>query len=229
MGASEAVIFDVDGTLLDWDASIGDALVSVQAQYEVLAGAELTRPFARALADYALVVRDGVVVDRRYWMLFVDPVPPWRLVLSGTDDATVTAVAHRFRSLLRPVLYHDVLPALTALQATHPLAVLSNSPGAEAVVEQLGVRACFEAVVAATEDHRKPHPRAFLEACSAVGAMPGACVYVGDSVLTDIEGALAAGLGAVHVDRYGDRPPLPPGARRVISLEDLPQLFSREL
>ena len=226
MGAPEAVIFDVDGTLLNWDASIHNALIAVQAEYEVLASAELVRAFPLAVTDYAFVIRGGFVADRRHWMLFVDPLPPWRRVLPGMDDGTVTAIAHRFRSLLRPVRYDDVLPALAALRSQHRLAVLSNNPRVETVVEQLGIRHFFEAVVAAPEGYRKPDPRAFLETCDAIGAKPGDCAYVGDSLLADVAGAQGAGLNAVFLDRYSDGHPLPAGVSRITALEDLLRLFA---
>jgi putative hydrolase of the HAD superfamily len=118
-----------------------------------------------------------------------------------------------------------VLPALTALKGEHVLAVLSNSPRVEGVVDELEIRHFFDAVVAAPEEYRKPDRRAFLVACSVVGAEANEYVYVGDSLLNDIEGARAAGLGPVWIDRYGDNYPLPQGAKRVTALEDLPSVL----
>ena len=226
MATPKAIIFDVDGTLLDWDASIHNALVRLEAEFPVLTGEQLFRDFLLALKDYTFVMRGGLVVDRRYWMLFIDPLPPWRVTLPDANAETVNAIAQRFRSLLRPVRYGDVLPALAALKGEHVLAVLSNSPRVEGVVEELEIRHFFDAVIAAPEEYRKPDPRAFLEACSVVGGEAGECVYVGDSLLNDIEGALVAGLVPVWIDRYGDNYPLPGGVKRVTTLEDLPSVLA---
>ena len=226
MATPQAIIFDVDGTLLDWDASIHNALVGLEAQFPALAGERLFRGFHVALTDYAFVMRDGLVVDRRYWVLFIDPLPPWRVALPDAHAETVNAIAQCFRSLLRPVRYGDVLPALTALKGEYALAVLSNSPRVEDVVVDLEIRQFFDAVIAAPEEYRKPDPRAFLGACSAVGAKAEECIYVGDSLLNDIEGAHAAGLAPVWIDRCGDNYPLAHGVQRVTALDDLVPLLA---
>ena len=226
MPTRKAIIFDVDGTLLDWDASIHNALVSLHTEFPVLTGERVSRDFRLALADYTFVMRDGLVVDRRHWMLFIDPLPPWRATLPDANTETINAIAQRFRSLLRPVRYSDVLPTLSALKGEHVLAVLSNSPRVEGVVEELAIRHFFDAVIAAPEEYRKPDPRAFLEACRVVGGEAEECVYVGDSLLNDIEGAYAAGLSPVWIDRYGDNYPLPGGVKRVTALQDLPPFLA---
>jgi putative hydrolase of the HAD superfamily len=148
------------------------------------------------------------------------------VTLPDANAETIYAIAHRFRSLLRPVRYGDVLPALAALKGEHVLAVLSNSPRVESVIEELEIRHFFDAVIAAPEEYRKPDPRAFLEACGAVGSEAEECVYVGDSVLIDIEGARAAGLAPVWIDRYEDNYPVPVGVKRVTALQDLPPLLA---
>ncbi|MFT4166289.1 MAG: HAD family hydrolase [Microlunatus sp.] len=54
----------------------------------------------------------------------------------------------------------------------------------------------------------KPSPLAFAAACTALDLPPDQVLMVGDNPVTDIEGALAAGLHAAHVSREGvaDRP-----------------------
>lgn len=54
----------------------------------------------------------------------------------------------------------------------------------------------------------KPSPLAFAAACAALGLPPDQVLMVGDNPSTDIDGALAAGLHAVHVssEPAADRP-----------------------
>ncbi|MCH7578008.1 MAG: HAD family hydrolase [Chloroflexi bacterium] len=221
-----AVIFDIDGTLYDWETSIDRALRDVLPEVPTAYHNGLTNRMRQALADYALVVRDGLVVDRKYWLLMVDPVPPWRAALPDADSELAQRVAQRYQSLLDAVPFADVPPALEALRAEYALGVLSNSPRSEETLTRLKFRHYFDAVVAASEPWRKPHPEAFRRACRALGIAPSEAVYVGDSLSNDVEGALGAGLIPVWVDRYGDDYALPEGAWRITSLEGLPDLLA---
>ncbi|MCH7522347.1 MAG: HAD family hydrolase [Chloroflexi bacterium] len=222
----KAVIFDIDGTLYDWEASIDRALRDVLPEVPTAYRNGLTNRMRQALADYALVVRDGLVVDRKYWLLMVDPVPPWRAALPDADSELAQRVAQRYQSLLDAVPFADASPALEALRAEYALGVLSNSPRSEETLTRLKFRHYFDAVVAASEPWRKPHPEAFRRACRALGVAPSEAVYVGDSIANDVEGALGAGLIPVWVDRYGDDYDLPEGAWRITSLEGLPDLLA---
>jgi putative hydrolase of the HAD superfamily len=62
--------------------------------------------------------------------------------------------------------------------------------------------------------------------CAHLGTAPERTVHVGDSVLSDVEGAHAAGLVAVWLDRHGDAWPPPPGVHRITSLAELPDLLA---
>jgi putative hydrolase of the HAD superfamily len=92
------------------------------------------------------------------------------------------------------------------------LAVVSNSSHGE-IAELLlrtqlcGVSGDCVAVSAVIDSEvvgiKKPDPRVFDLALSALEASPSECVHVGDSVRDDVRGAEAAGLGAVHIDPLG--------------------------
>jgi putative hydrolase of the HAD superfamily len=49
----------------------------------------------------------------------------------------------------------------------------------------------------------KPDPRAFQHACADLGVDPAGVVMVGDSLRHDVEGARAAGMAGVLIDRTG--------------------------
>ncbi len=219
------VIFDIDGTLSDWETSIDRALHDILPEVPPAHRDGLPARVREALADYAFVVREGQVVDRKHWLLLVDPVPPWQAALANADPELAPGLAQRFQSLLDAVPFADVPPALEALRAQYAMGVLSNSPRSEETLARLGLRHYFDAVVAASEPWRKPHPEAFRRACRALGIAPSEAVYVGDSLANDVEGALGAGLIPVWVDRYGDDYALPEGAHRITSLEGLASLL----
>jgi putative hydrolase of the HAD superfamily len=70
----------------------------------------------------------------------------------------------------------------------------------------------------------KPDPHIFEIALDAIGLTADRCLYVGDTVHFDVEGARAAGLAPVHLDPYG----LCPGTDHVhvAALGDLVPLVS---
>jgi putative hydrolase of the HAD superfamily len=122
--------------------------------------------------------------------------------------------------------FPDAAPALAALVATgRRLAVVSNwDVSLPPVLEQLGLAAPFEAVVhAAGAGASKPAPRPFRLALQRLDLPAAACVHVGDDPLTDGDGARAAGLEPILVDRAGVGGP----GRRVRSLLELPELLGR--
>jgi len=68
--------------------------------------------------------------------------------------------------------------------ATLPQAVASSAPLAnvDAIVDELGIRSCFAALVSGAEMAGKPDPAVFLEASRRIGIMPERCLVIEDSV-----------------------------------------------
>jgi putative hydrolase of the HAD superfamily len=106
----------------------------------------------------------------------------------------------------------DAAETLLHLQAAgYPLAVVSNATGT--MEQQLaGHRICTAdggpaAQVAVVVDSEvvgveKPDPAIFGIALDVLGLPPDDCIYVGDTVHFDVNGARAAGLRPVHLDPY---------------------------
>jgi phosphoglycolate phosphatase len=46
----------------------------------------------------------------------------------------------------------------------------------------------------------KPDPRPFVLALEALGVGPESCIHVGDSLRSDVVGAINVGMTAIHVD-----------------------------
>jgi len=68
----------------------------------------------------------------------------------------------------------------------------------------------------------KPNPRVFQRALGLAGVEPGEARHVGDKVDNDVEGAAAAGVRAVLIQREGDPPA---GVHSLRSLSELPALL----
>jgi putative hydrolase of the HAD superfamily len=83
----------------------------------------------------------------------------------------------------------------------------------------------FDAIVVSGElGTAKPDPAVYAHALRALGAEPGDAAMVGDSLRNDVDGALAAGLGAaIWVNRDGKaRPADRPDLREIAGLDELP-------
>jgi putative hydrolase of the HAD superfamily len=142
---------------------------------------------------------------RGFWRRFVERLAE----LAGGPLPSRFACAElfeRFATAEPYALFADVLPALDALAAAGlRLAVISNwDERLSRVLDALEVGDRFDDVVVSAEvGVEKPHAGIFAAAAARLGCDPRAIVHVGDSVREDVEGALAAGWGALHLARGG--------------------------
>ncbi len=101
-------------------------------------------------------------------------------------------------------VFPDVLPALEAL-ADHGVrrAVISNWVwGAPELLHDLELARHFEALVISSRvGYQKPQPEIFEHALELTGVERGRALHVGDSYAADVEGARAAGIQPVLIDR----------------------------
>jgi putative hydrolase of the HAD superfamily len=154
----------------------------------------------------------------------------WRLALAdqGVDDAGLAdELGERFGVERRA--RHRTLPdaeaALAALSKEHRLALVTN--GASCLQREKlaasGLAERFDAVVVSGDlGTGKPDAAVFEHALDALGARADEAVMVGDSLARDIEGALAAGLGAVWLNPSEQPPPTPRAG--MVEIRDLTEL-----
>ena len=124
-------------------------------------------------------------------------------------------------------VYPEVPAVLEALRASGlRLAVVSNFDARlEGLLAGLGLSPFLDYVLHSSRAGcAKPDAAIFHAAVAALGVPPGHALHAGDSIVMDVEGARAAGLRAVLVDRAGHRPPLPPDVPAIRSLDELPVL-----
>jgi putative hydrolase of the HAD superfamily len=127
----------------------------------------------------------------------------------------------------------DLLRRLVA--GRRRVAIVSNSDGSAAAnlatvaMCQVGPGEGVE-VSAVVDSHHvgaeKPDPRIFRVALAELGVPAGRAVHVGDTVCTDVRGALAAGIRPVHLDPYGDCPDRSGGHPHIAYLGELPALLT---
>jgi HAD superfamily hydrolase (TIGR01549 family) len=103
------------------------------------------------------------------------------------------------------------------------LGVLSN--GWNPLQQIKARRAGYKGGVLASGDlgTQKPSPKAFAALVAELGIDPKRCFYVGDDPVSDVQGALGAGLHAIWLDQEGRSYPddLPPPTIVIHSLQDV--------
>jgi putative hydrolase of the HAD superfamily len=163
----------------------------------------------------------GVSGEPDFWRGFLSRV---RQLLDGgpLSEEAFAKLAQHFRDPGVWAVYPDVLPALDALSARGlPLAVVSNwDSQLPRLLELRGLAGYFRTVsVSAIEETGKPGAEIFRRTCARLGVEAADALHVGDSLRDDYDGARAAGLAALLLDRRGEHPSIP---ERIASLEELP-------
>jgi HAD superfamily hydrolase (TIGR01509 family) len=206
----EAVLFDGDQTLWDFEKVMHDALVAVLEDIR----AARPGPFTDALTWEELARHrtevgeelEGVEYDlARLRVLGFGRTLAHLRAAEGGDESADAELAERVGSSYftyrdrDPALFADTRPCLDALHGRYRLGLLSNG---SRLPETVGLDGYFECVVFA-QDHRvaKPDKGLFEVVERRLGLGPAACVLVGDHPLNDVIGAKRAGWHAVWLDR----------------------------
>ena len=102
-------------------------------------------------------------------------------------------------------MYRDVAPALEALRARVPIAIVSNADHEYLHGTLRTHNLSFDHVIHSEGTQvYKPHPRIFQTALDAFGIDdPSQAIYVGDTPKEDIQGPQGVGIPAVWVNRTG--------------------------
>ena len=170
----------------------------------------------------------GVRGEGAFWGAFVNRVRG-RLDGGSVSAACFERLAVHFRDVSSWALYSDVEASLDELARLDlPLGIVSNwDSHLPRLLEALGLARRFRAVaVSAIEQTGKPDAEIFLRMCARVGVDPAWCLHVGDSRAEDFEGARAAGLEALLLDREGRHTDVP-ATDRIRSLAEIAPRLAR--
>lgn len=223
----QAVLFDLDGTLMDNDAA-RDAAIAAHLPGDPALGEEWQRLEAIHYDEYA-AGRCSFQEQRRRRVRGIHAAMGDAELADAVCDAWFAAYLERYRAGWRA--FDDVAPALAVLAAALPdaaLGVITNGEGEpqRAKLAAIGLTDRFPVVIASAEvGLAKPDPAIFALACERLGAEPAATAHVGDRLDLDANGAAAAGLRGVWLDRPGAGAVAhTPAAevRRIATLHELP-------
>jgi putative hydrolase of the HAD superfamily len=214
--STEAVTFDLDGTLLEYERSPGDVL---QRAYDGL-GMEPIFPVEEYYARYDEFAEQYDSQERLRAECFATLAAE-----HGADPEDGRAVAAAFtdeRDQSRVEFLPGAREVLHAASDRYRTAVITNgaADAQRAKVEALGIDESVETVVVAgAASPPKPDAEPFKAALTSLGVEPPAAVHVGDSVDTDVAGATAAGLASILVGEHS--PDAPEPTARVSSIAGL--------
>lgn len=181
----QAVLFDLDGTLLDSAPDLGGAAESLRearglpplpiGSYRAHAGAG-----ARGMLRVAFDMAPDHPEYAALRLAFLDAYEARMLQLTRPFDGVPTLLEALSGADLRWGVVTN-----KAERLTHPIARSLR------LFDAAGTIVCGD-----TTPHAKPHPAPLLEAARRLGVDPGRCVYVGDDE-RDIQAGRAAGMRTV--------------------------------
>jgi phosphoglycolate phosphatase len=186
----EAVLFDLDGTLIDSAPDLGGAADQMRLSRGMPSLAlDSYRPMAGSGARGMLAVAFGITPqDPQFDAMREEFFCNYEKCMTRSTYA-FEGVAEMIQKLAKAGLQWGVVTNKSA-RFTDPL------------TSAMPLFATAGAVVSGdTTPHSKPHPAPLLEAARRLGLQPVRCIYVGDDE-RDIQAGLAAGMGTVAAD-YG--------------------------
>ena len=191
----EAIIFDLDGVLVDseiwWD--------EVRKEFAAGQGREWTDEDRHAVMG----------ANSRQWSATMRSRLDLEMSEHEIEAAIVDGVVERYRREGAPLI-EGATEAVERLGRDVPLALASSAHARviEAALDALGLGAAFRVVVSSDEVRDgKPAPDVYLEAARRLGVDPESCLVIEDS-LNGVRAARAAGMTVVLVPN-ASIPPAP--------------------
>ncbi len=209
-----AILFDVNGTLIDIETNEGlEEIYRAIGHFLLYQGISLHRWEVRDLY-FQIMQRQRAKSTEEFveW----DAVEVWREFLRTASTATTLylspekqeqlplflAELHRgiARKRLRP--YPQVLETLEQLRPHYRLGVVSDAQSAYAIPElrAVGLLNYFDPIIISGDyGYRKPDARLFQKALTALKIQPEQAIFVGNDLYHDISGAQQIGMKAILV------------------------------
>ncbi|MGE0101192.1 MAG: HAD-IA family hydrolase [Blastocatellales bacterium] len=224
------VIFDAAGTLFRPVEPVGVTYGRYAEKHGAAADPEhLEKQFRKLFGQQpALAFRAGLTeselrqTEYEWWRRLVREVFDQREF--DRFDAFFDDVFEHYRRPSAWVVYDDVIPVLKRLRSTGmKTAVVSNFDSRLIdLLAGLGLRDYFDYLgISSRDGAAKPDPLIFRLALEQLGVGAEQAVHVGDSLREDVEGARAAGVFPLLLDRSGAIP----DNDRLTVIQDLHQLF----
>ncbi|RYP74383.1 hypothetical protein DL771_003050 [Monosporascus sp. 5C6A] len=199
------VLFDLDNTIFDQNHSLRSAISAIQENYADLAGYGVEELIARYNAALQQAYDKYLYKEITYEEAEVMKV---QLFFTGFDLPKPTPEeVTDFRATYKPAYRENRIATPGSIETLirlredgYRLAIVSNGQinDQTAKAEAIGIRHLVDRIVTSEEaGYCKPDHRIFEFSIEALGASTQTTYMAGDSVDTDINGALNAGLNAI--------------------------------
>jgi phosphoglycolate phosphatase len=181
----EAVLFDLDGTLIDSAPDLGAAADRMRTDRGLPSlPAEMYRPMAGAGARGMLGVAFGLTPEHPEFTVM-------REEFFANYERCMTEQTYAFEGVA------ELIKALAHRALVWGVVTNKSKRFTEPLTRAMPLFTTARAIVSGdTTPHAKPHPEPLLEAARRLGLQPGRCLYVGDDE-RDIVAGRAAGMGTV--------------------------------
>ncbi len=223
MTSVEAVLFDIDGTVLEYRRSTGDLLPIAFEQVGVDPFFTVEEYHSR-FSEFAEESEDMLDLRERIFAAFARE--------EGLDPEVGREVARAYdeeRDHGNVRFLPGARDAVETLAGNVPLAAVTNgAPGMQSKkLAALGIHDHFDTVVYAGYDAPpKPEPEPFYHALETLDVPPERAVHVGNSLSSDVAGAKNAGVQAAWLKNGTDATPEDPQPDYVLeSMTELPDLW----
>jgi beta-phosphoglucomutase family hydrolase len=185
MSSLEAVVWDMDGVLVDTGEFHFKAWKTILARYEVAFSREtFTKTFGMNNEGILKSVLGDRYSDELYKIIDRQKEVNFREILHGNVTLLPGVI-----SLLEQVR-----------NASIPQAIASSAPqeNIDAVVSELNLQPYFQTAISAANMPGKPDPTVFLTAAQELGVSPSHCIVVEDAI-AGVEAARHAGMTCIAV------------------------------
>jgi HAD superfamily hydrolase (TIGR01509 family) len=214
----KAVIFDMDGLLLDTETLSFESFIATAARYDLDVGIDDYRDMIGLNAATGIDILRAMLPPHLDAVAFKNEwLDVYRQLL--LDDVPVKAGAHAFLASLH--------------QMDMPRAVATSSSGqkARAILQETGLMPYIQHVTGGDEvPAGKPAPDVYLDAARKLGIDTGDCLALEDSN-NGTTAALAAGMQVIQIPDLApsNRLPSPPDFQICTSLAEAASLIGLEI
>lgn len=232
--AIRAVTFDAGGTLIAVAEPVGATYARAAARHGIdVRPDDVERGFGTAFATAPPLAFPGASPVRlgdheRAWWYTVVRRALGPAAAGAPLDAVFDELFAYYATAPAWRVFPDVPGVLAALRARGiRLGVVSNfDRRLGPLLTALGLAPSLDAVVCSSRiGSAKPDAEVFHAALRELDVAPGCALHVGDAPVEDVQGARAAGMRAVLLDRHAAAGGQPPDVPVLTSLSPLPGLL----